>query len=234
MSEAAPGFLDPVTYVSPARARLAEVTRDLIDAVMTSADVADSDLEAVADRVEAATAALVGTRASRTDGLGFAARSHGDYLPRSPVVGAASPLAPGTIEWEVVDDVEHPGRFRCIARGIMTAAYEGPPTYVHGGMLALAFDEVLGIANIANGNPGMTGSLNIRYRRPTPLFKPLRWEAWIERVEGRRVHSKAQVWHEDTLCCEAEGLFIQPSEELRQQYFAAVMEARGDGEAPSA
>ena len=106
----------------------------------------------------------------------------------------------------------------------MTAAYEGPPTYVHGGMLALVFDEVLGIANIANGNPGMTGSLAIRYRRPTPLFQPLRWVAWIDRIEGRRVQSKGQVWSGDTLCAEADGLFIQPSEELRQQYFAAVLD----------
>ena len=37
------------------------------------------------------------------------------------------------------------------------AAYEGPPGYVHGGWVALTFDEILGMTNIASGHPGMTG-----------------------------------------------------------------------------
>ena len=36
----------------------------------------------------------------REDGPGYRPRSHGDYLPRSPVVGEASPLAP-RLEWEI-------------------------------------------------------------------------------------------------------------------------------------
>ena len=48
-------------------------------------------------------------------------------------------------------------------------AYEGPPTCVHGGVIAETFDEVLGAANMVAGNPGMTGTLTVRYRKPTPL-----------------------------------------------------------------
>ena len=36
-------------------------------------------------------------------------------------------------------------------------------------MIAETFDEMLGAANIVAGNPGMTGTLTIRYRKPTPL-----------------------------------------------------------------
>ncbi len=49
-------------------------------------------------------------------------------------------------------------------------AYEGPPGYVHGGIIAAAFDEVLGMAQSLTGNPGMTGTLSIRYRRPDPCL----------------------------------------------------------------
>ena len=219
MSEAAPGYPDQIAYVSPERARLAETVRALIDATMTIPDATADQLLAAATRVEAVTAALSGA-IDRRLGAGYTPRGHGDYLPRSPVVGDASPLAPGTVDWEMVADRDGgPHSLRCVASAVMTAAYEGPPGFVHGGMIALFFDEILGIANIANGCPGMTGALTIRYRRPTPLYQPLRWEAWVERVEGRRVRSRAKVWHGETLCAEADGVFVQPSEALRREYF---------------
>ena len=46
-------------------------------------DVADA-----ADRL----AEQLGAR--RSEGVGYLPRSHGDYLPRSPIVGEASPLSP--------------------------------------------------------------------------------------------------------------------------------------------
>lgn len=225
MSEAAPGHPDSAKFVSEQRARVAEATRALVDALMTTPDTDDTDLAAAADAVEAVVHRLVGDRPPRAGGPGYFARDHSGYLPRSPVVGAASPLAPGTIDWEILDDPDRPGTVRMRATGVMTAAYEGPPTYVHGGFIALVFDEVLGIVNIANESPGMTGSLSIRYRRPTPLFQPLVWEAWVEKIEGRRVVSRAHVLHDGNVCAEAEGLFIQPNEETRARYFAAALEA---------
>ena len=56
---------------------------------------------------------------------------------------------------------------------MFNAAYEGPPGNVHGGMVAAAFDEVLGMAQSLSGNAGFTGTLTIRYRSPTPLYEPL-------------------------------------------------------------
>ncbi|HEY3830960.1 MAG TPA: PaaI family thioesterase [Acidimicrobiia bacterium] len=220
MSEAAPGYPDEIAYVSPERARLAEAARALIDAVMTTPDATADQLTASASRIEATTLELVGDvdRMQRRDDT---LRTHGDYLPRSPVVGQASPLAPGSIDWELVDDPAHEGWKRCVATGTLTAAYEGPPRFVHGGIVALFFDEILGIANIASGCPGMTGSLTVKYRRPTPLFQTLRWEGWVEEVHGRRVRSRATVHHGDVLCAEADGVFVQPRQELREAYFGA-------------
>jgi acyl-coenzyme A thioesterase PaaI-like protein len=184
--------------------------RELIDAVMVSHDAADDELVSVAEEVRRL-AFRLSKGVVRTDDAGYRPRSHGDYLPRSPIVGEASPLSP-RIDWDDVDGhVE--------ARGTFTAAYEGPPGFVHGGMIALAFDEVLGIANIVAGHPGMTGTLTIRYRRPTPLYRELWFKAWVERVEGRRIISKGEVWDGDTKCAEAEGIFVQPRPELAEQYF---------------
>jgi acyl-coenzyme A thioesterase PaaI-like protein len=213
VSEAAPGIPDSAAFATPERAELAGAVRALIDAVMSVEDVEAETLHAVAQAVEQLTFRL---GRGRDAGAGYRPRSHGDYLPRSPIVGESSPLSP-RLDWEVVArDDGSPG---VEARGTFGAAYEGPPSFVHGGWVACAFDEVLGIANIVAGNPGMTARLTVHYRKPTPLFRELVLRAWVERVEGRRIMSRAEMFDGDTLTAEAEGLFVQPRPEVAHQYF---------------
>ena len=221
MSEAAPGYQDAPEFATAERAQLAGAVRVLVDAVMTTPDADPATLVAVAEKVDALAAELIGGEPGDR-GPGYRPRSHGDYLPRSPVVGEASPLSP-RLDWDVVDGRVH-------AHGVFTAAYEGPPGFVHGGIVALAFDEVLGIVNIANGSPGMTGTLSVKYRKPTPLYAEARFEAWVDRVEGRRIESRAELWVGETLCAEAEGIFIQPRPEVAQSYFGG----QPDGQVPFA
>jgi acyl-coenzyme A thioesterase PaaI-like protein len=210
VSEAAPGLPDEPAFATPERAQLAEAMRELIDAVMVSYDADEGALLEVADDVRRLAFRLSGGSA-RAERAGYAARSHGDYLPRSPIVGEASPLSP-RLDWDVVGD-------RVEARGTFSAAYEGPPGFVHGGIIALAFDEILGIANISAGHPGMTGTLTIKYRRPTPLFRELHFTAWVERVEGRRIITKGEVSTDGQMTAQAEGVFVQPRPELAAEYF---------------
>ena len=214
MSEAAPGLPDAPEFATPERARIADAVRQLIDAVMTNEGDDAQLLLDVAAEVDALTARL---GAGRDDGPGYAPRSHGDYLPRSPVVGEASPLAP-RIDWELSDDALD-GKSGIEARGVFGAPYEGPPGHVHGGMIALAFDEILGIANIAGEHPGMTGRLTIHYRKPTPLFHELHFKAAVDRVEGRRIMSRAELWDGAVLTAEAEGVFVRPTPERALEIF---------------
>jgi acyl-coenzyme A thioesterase PaaI-like protein len=213
MSEAAPGFPDREQFATPERSRLAEAVRRAIDVVMTAEDATVEQMNDAAARIEAATAVLTGPRAAGTDGLRRTSpnRNHGDYLPRSPIVGESSPLAP-PIAWEWVPP-------RIVGHVVFGAAYEGPPGYVHGGIIALAFDEMLGMANIASGHPGMTGTLTVRYRRPTPLYREVDFEAWTVKVEGRRIATRGTLSHDGTLCAECDGLFVQPRPELATEYF---------------
>ena len=209
MSEAAPGLPDSPDFATPERAALADGVRALIDAVMTAEIDDPAILLDVAAEAERLAKRLGGGREA---GAGYRPRSHGDYLPRSPVVGEASPLSPRH-DWEIAEDGSVAGR------GSFGAAYEGPPGYVHGGWIACAFDEMLGIANIASGNPGMTARLTIHYRKPTPLFHELRFKAWVDRLEGRRIMSRGELWDGETLTAEADGIFVQPRPELAEQYF---------------
>ena len=212
MAEAGPGIPDSPAFATAERAQLAAALREMIDATMSVEAVDAETLVDVAEQVEQLTLRL-GPR--RVGGTGYHDRNHGDYLPRSPIVGEASPLSP-RFDWEAHDE---DGRVVVEALGTFGAAYEGPPGFVHGGWVACTFDEILGVVNIASGQPGMTGRLTVHYRRPTPLFRELRVRAWVDRVEGRRVMSRAELYDGDTLTAESDGVFIQPRPELAEKYF---------------
>ncbi len=124
-------------------------------------------------------------------------KGHAEY---SPLIGRANPIAP------LMHFTIDPPRVR--AEVTFGSAYEGPPGSVHGGLVAAAFDEVMGAAQAITGNPGMTGSLTINYRSPTPLHEPLVCEAHTERIEGRKIFVVATLHAGDRLCAEATGLFI--------------------------
>lgn len=202
------------SFVTPGRERLAQAIRHLIDAALTAEDAPEDELEAAADHTERIAADLHGRPELGNRPAGVRRRaetSHDDYLPRSPLVGEISPLAP-PIAYEYRN-----GRLE--GRGVFHAAYEGPPGYVHGGWIALAFDEMLGMANIASGHPGMTGRLTVRYRRPTPLHQRVMFDAWTEEIDGRRIVTRGTLSVDGVVTAEAEGLFVIIDVEKALEYF---------------
>ncbi len=108
---------------------------------------------------------------------------------------------------------------RIVGHGTYRAAYQGPPGYVHGGWVALTFDEFLGMANIASGHPAMTATLKVRYLRPTPLHQRVDLVGWTERVEGRRIVAKGTMTVAGEITAEAEGLFVTITPEMAARYF---------------
>jgi acyl-coenzyme A thioesterase PaaI-like protein len=182
--------------------RVAAATRSVIDRLVATEAPLDA-LSRAAEHLEAALAELAGHPQGRLyEGFAESANA-GDpraFFDHSPVIGLANPLAP-PLRLEVRDGVVH-GRAR------FGRAYEGPPGSVHGGYVAAAFDEVLGMAQSLGGNPGMTGTLTVRYRKPTPLRTELRFEATLDRQEGRKLFTSGRLYAGEVLTAEAEGLFI--------------------------
>jgi hypothetical protein len=73
---------------------------------------------------------------------------------------------------------------------------------VHGGVVATFFDCVIQHHNCDVGVAGKTTRLEVRYRRPTPLLVPLRFE--IDRVaHDDRIESTARLLRQDQVCAEA-------------------------------
>jgi acyl-coenzyme A thioesterase PaaI-like protein len=200
--------------VGEARRRLAASTRALVEAAtLVPADSDAAALTAAADAIDVATARLVDSGATVAGARHRYAKTYGNYLPNSLLVGQAHPLSP-TADYSFADGVLD-------VRVRFGPAYEGPPGYVHGGIVALAFDELFGMCNVCNGQGGLTGRLTVRYRKPTPLGQELRLTAWQDHHEGRRMHVRGTIHAGAVLTAEAEGLFVTPRPETRVEYFGS-------------
>ena len=125
----------------------------------------------------------------------------GAFFDQSPMIGLANPLAPPIV-------ISQTGERTALGKCTFGSAYEGAPGCVHGGFVAAAFDEVLGFVQSLGGRPGMTGTLTVRYEKPTPLHTPLRFECELVKMEGRKIFTEGVLRAGDLLCARSQGLFI--------------------------
>jgi len=192
--------------------RLAEALRDLIE-LTAGVDATDEALEEAAGAVRTAAERLRAAGAPRdATSLRWTAGDPWRYRRFSPVSGPLNPLAPPVH----YDTITEGGVEASVTFGV---AYQGPPGYVHGAFIAGAFDDVLGAANMASGNPGMTVQLDVRYRRATPLGATLRVVARHTRREGRRIYAEASMLAGGEVTAEAEGIFAEITLERARKLF---------------
>ncbi len=188
-------------------ARIGMATRRIIESVVASKAPTDElarladEIEEVANRIEKY------PRGRVYEGFAEAANSGGNasFMDFSPISGEANPIA-APVRLSVAQD--EGGVSMIVGEVTFNGAYEGPPGCVHGGHLAAAFDEVLGLAQSLSGSPGMTARLTVNYRKPTPLHQPLRFEARISRREGRKVFTEGKCFANGIMTAEADALFI--------------------------
>jgi acyl-coenzyme A thioesterase PaaI-like protein len=108
----------------------------------------------------------------------------------------------------VVEITEHSDSY---ARGHVYFGrfYLGGNGAVHGGAIPLAFDELMGrLANTGGRSPSRTAYLHVNYRNITPIETPLAIEARFEAEEGRKRTLTGVIRDGDTVCADAEGLFV--------------------------
>lgn len=223
MSEASNHFggfhvqTQPVSDLDRARADLAAEVRAMIREILTTQATPD-EVRRVHELVRAGVAALAAGAHGVADGVGEAAliERGRNFLARSPVMGSINPLA-----MPLAITVIGEGASAAVeGRVTFSNAYEGAPGCVHGGFVASTFDEVLGVAQSASGNPGMTVNLTVDYRSPTPIKRELVFRGWCEKVEGRKIFTRGTVHAGDTLCAEATGLFVSMRPELFERLLA--------------
>jgi hypothetical protein len=202
---AAEGISPPYSDQWEAKRRVAEAIRALTDVLVTSAPPTQ-ELQDLAEKLEQQTREL--SNSKRLYGLMEFIRDgehggHGEVNHELNGVGGwSNPLSPGLNMW--MQDNKAYGKVNC------GYAYEGPPGHIHGGYIAAIFDQFLGMAQLAGKEPGMTGTLTLRYLQPTPLNTDLDLEAEVEILEGRKTRVTGKIIDNGRVTATCEGLFIRP------------------------
>ena len=121
---------------------------------------------------------------------------------RHPLVGTTHPVAP-PIALRVEGD-------RTLGEVTFDVRFEGNHGWVHGGFVAAGFDIVAVQAVRFSGRSGPTGTLTVRFRAPTPIGVPLRYEGYYEGSEGRKLFASGRLLRcdDDSVTAEAEAIVV--------------------------
>lgn len=211
----------PDTLVTPAWAekrRLAALLRELSALCVTT----DAPLEGLERASAAAREALEQLRhhPRRTYQQGFPeCRSMDDlavFTDRATLVGGCNPVAP-PMKLSLEGDT-------AVALVTFGPVFEGAPGFVHGGMVAAAFDHLLGYLQVRRNVPSLTRSLTVHYKSPTPFQTELRIEGRLVRSEGRRHYLAARCQAGADVTAEAEALFVELPAGAFEKLFQSVGE----------
>lgn len=182
---------------------LTRTVRDLIDATIRT-QVDDATARAAHRHIAEAVALLRTDQLPGAYGVRHTASGQGMAWGNA-VTGLRNAVAPPLTVIPVTGDDTVVAR----AELVLGAAYEGPTGHVHGGVVALLFDHLLGEAASMDGSPNYTGTLTIRYHRPTPLGALLLEAAPAVR-EGRKKFARATMTAGGVVTATADGVFIVP------------------------
>lgn len=177
---------------------LTDSVRALVDAVIRS-QASDDQLRAAKAAVDEVVASLGDLRPG-----GFGTPYTREFIGMpwgNAAVGARNAVAPP------LRVNRSPGVAEC--EMTLGAAYEGPGGCVHGGMAALMLDQLVGEAASTDGLPSFTGTLTVRYLRPTPLGA-LHARADVTGREGRKTFVHATLSDADGVTVEADAIMISP------------------------
>lgn len=102
--------------------------------------------------------------------------------------------------------------------------YEG---IVHGGLITTVLDEVMGWAIYVRKLWAVTGTINVRFRKPVRIGDDLTARAWVDQVSGRKVDVRAELVRnaDSTVLAEGTAIFIRVSEEQAGEWQGRYFDA---------
>ncbi len=118
------------------------------------------------------------------------------------LIGKASPIG-FPMELDVADD-------KVVGTATVPIAFQGPPQRVHGGIVAAVFDILLARTQLLCDFLGFTADLQVSYKGAVPLDTPLQLEAWVEKVDERKLHNTGHILLDGKVIASAKGLWVKP------------------------
>jgi uncharacterized protein (TIGR00369 family) len=74
---------------------------------------------------------------------------------------------------------------RATGKFVLGSRYAGGAGFVHGGVIAVLLDEVMGKISKLSDERAVTAELNIEYRKPVPTEAEIVVSGWQEKEKGR-------------------------------------------------
>ncbi|GAA4659495.1 PaaI family thioesterase [Gordonia humi] len=192
---------------------LTDSVRGLIDAVIRS-EVDDAVLDRARARIDEITAELRVHQKPGGYGTPFTRDLRG--MPwGNAATGLRNPIAPPL----------RPEHGAGVSTGSvhLGAAYEGPGGLVHGGVLALLMDQLVGeCASTIVNMPHFTGTLTVRYLRPTKLGR-VDLRAEVTGTQDRKTFVHVEVRDREGVTADGEAIMIRPKDfPGRDEVLAAI------------
>ncbi|MFM7616941.1 MAG: PaaI family thioesterase [Actinomycetes bacterium] len=184
-----------------------DLDRDMLDRLRTEADALAAAIEPAPRRDRQA---MLTEHVERMFGMGGSidepetGHAAFDVMADRAVGGPANPMG-------VHVDVEF-SEDEVVGVATLLPAYEGGPGRAHGGMVAAIFDDITGYVLRIAQTAAFTGTLTVRYHKPTPMERPLTFRARLVGREDRRLFITADCHDGDVLVssCEATYITIDP------------------------
>ena len=104
--------------------------------------------------------------------------------------------------------------------------HQGGPGITHGGLVAGALDEAVGLLATWYAFPTVTARIFVRYRRPVPINTELLLTARLTEARGRRLHVDAAISDGDEPLAEARAALLH----VPLEHFLATPEGRAAAE----
>jgi len=133
------------------------------------------------------------------------------WIDRGAMSGRSNPVAP-PLHVEMVGE-------QAVCKLILSEQYVGAPGIVHGGILSACFDQVCGHCAVANGHPGLTVQLDVRYRHPARVHTQILFEANLVGVSGRQVTVEGRCSRDGKTLATCRAVFVKMERGERPELF---------------
>lgn len=97
---------------------------------------------------------------------------------------------------------------KIVSTYIFESRFQGGPGLVHGGILSAALDDLMGYACVIHDRSCVTAKLEVNYITPVPVEEEFELEAWVTKIEGKKLYLESSISSNQNIHIEGSGLFI--------------------------
>jgi uncharacterized protein (TIGR00369 family) len=128
-------------------------------------------------------------------------------------------FACGTLNTSGLQLMLHMERGRSWTELTLDRRFQGWDGIAHGGIICAILDEVMAWALVAEDHWGVTARMNVEFKRPVQIGRPIRGDGWVTRSRRRVVDAAGAIVDAETgeTLATAEGTFFAASDDRKRE-----------------